>query len=56
MILNHLIQSIIELEAVANFKSFNFETWTQSIGLLGHAGFGLAMLERRSYLRKRQNG
>ena len=37
-----------DLPAVANLgRIMNFETWTQSIGLLGHAGFGLAMLERK---------
>ncbi|MFQ3173066.1 MAG: outer membrane protein OmpA-like peptidoglycan-associated protein [Flavobacterium sp.] len=37
-----------DLQAVANLgRIMNFETWTQSIGLLGHAGFGLAMLERK---------
>jgi OOP family OmpA-OmpF porin len=35
----------------------SFETWTKSIGLLGHAGVGLSFLEKkRPCLRKRQNG
>jgi OOP family OmpA-OmpF porin len=25
----------------------SFETWTKSIGLLGHAGVGLSFLERK---------
>ena len=34
------------LQAVANLgRIMNFETWTNTIGLLGHAGFGLAQLE-----------
>jgi outer membrane protein OmpA-like peptidoglycan-associated protein len=45
-----------DLQAVANLgRIMNFETWTQSISLLGHAGFGLAMLERKdpTYLKDR---
>lgn len=45
-----------DLQAVANLgRIMNFETWTQSIGLLGHAGFGLSMLERKdpTYLKDR---
>ena len=35
-----------DLQAVANLgRIMNFETWTNTIGLLGHAGFGLAQLE-----------
>jgi OOP family OmpA-OmpF porin len=45
-----------DIQAVANLgRIMNFETWTQSVGLLAHAGFGLAMLEREdpSYLKDR---
>jgi OOP family OmpA-OmpF porin len=36
----------IDLQGVANLgRIMNFETWTKTIGLLGHAGFGLAQLE-----------
>ncbi|WP_428230868.1 OmpA family protein [Flavobacterium sp.] len=35
-----------DLQGVANLgRIMNFETWTKTIGLLGHAGFGLAQLE-----------
>ncbi|MFH6961984.1 OmpA family protein [Flavobacterium plurextorum] len=35
-----------DIQAVANLgRIMNFETWTNTIGLLGHAGFGLAQLE-----------
>jgi outer membrane protein OmpA-like peptidoglycan-associated protein len=35
-----------DIQAVANLgRIMNFETWTNSIGLLGHTGFGLAQLE-----------
>lgn len=35
-----------DLQAVANLgRIMNFETWTNTLGLLGHAGFGLAQLE-----------
>ncbi|TRX02049.1 OmpA family protein [Flavobacterium gawalongense] len=46
----------VDLQGVANLgRIMNFETWTQSIGLLGHAGFGLSLLERKdpSYLKDR---
>jgi len=46
----------VDLQAVANLgRIMNFETWTQSLGLLGHAGFGLSMLERKdpTYLKDR---
>lgn len=34
------------LQAVANLgRIMNFESWTNTLGLLGHAGFGLAQLE-----------
>jgi OOP family OmpA-OmpF porin len=45
-----------DIQAVANLgRIMSFETWTQRIGLLGHAGFGLSMLERKdpSYLKDR---
>lgn len=36
----------VDLQAVANLgRIMNFETWTNTIGLVGHAGFGLAQLE-----------
>ena len=36
----------VDLQAVANLgRIMNFETWTNTIGLLGHAGFGAAQLE-----------
>ncbi|WP_233566041.1 outer membrane beta-barrel protein [Flavobacterium sp. 81] len=38
----------VDLQAVANLgRIMNFETWTKTIGLLGHAGFGLAQLENK---------
>ena len=45
-----------DIQGVANLgRIMNFETWTQRIGLLGHAGFGLSMLERKdpSYVKDR---
>lgn len=37
-----------DLQAVANLgRIMNFETWTKTIGLLGHAGFGVAQLENK---------
>lgn len=37
----------VDVQGVANLgRIMNFETWTQTIGLLGHAGFGLSFLER----------
>jgi outer membrane protein OmpA-like peptidoglycan-associated protein len=36
-----------DLQAVANLgRIMNFETWTNTIGLLAHTGFGLSFLER----------
>lgn len=36
----------VDLQGVANLgRIMNFETWTKTIGLLGHAGFGVAQLE-----------
>ncbi|SEA16199.1 OmpA-OmpF porin, OOP family [Flavobacterium gillisiae] len=38
-----------DLQAVANLgRIMNFETWTNSIGLLAHTGFGLSFLEREN--------
>ncbi|TDE46539.1 OmpA family protein [Flavobacterium rhamnosiphilum] len=38
----------VNLQGVANLgRIMSFETWTNRIGLLGHAGFGLGMLERK---------
>jgi OOP family OmpA-OmpF porin len=35
-----------DLQGVANLgRIMNFETWTNTLGLLGHAGFGLSQLE-----------
>jgi outer membrane protein OmpA-like peptidoglycan-associated protein len=37
-----------DLQGVANLgRIMSFETWTKTIGLLGHAGFGLSFLERK---------
>lgn len=37
-----------DLQGVANLgRIMNFETWTNTFGLLGHAGFGLSFLERK---------
>ncbi|UTN05176.1 OmpA family protein [Flavobacterium bizetiae] len=36
----------VDLQGVANLgRIMNFETWTNTIGLLGHAGIGVAQLE-----------
>lgn len=46
----------VDLQGVANLgRIMSFETWTKSIGLLGHAGVGLSFLERKdpSYLKDR---
>jgi len=38
----------VDLQGVANLgRMMSFETWTKTIGLLGHAGFGLSFLERK---------
>ncbi|WP_433834417.1 OmpA family protein [Flavobacterium anhuiense] len=40
----------IDLQAVANLgRIMNFETWTNTIGLLGHAGFGYAQLRNDNF-------
>ncbi|MFV5697106.1 OmpA family protein [Flavobacterium sp. ZT3R17] len=46
-----------DIQAVANLgKIMNFETWTKTIGLLGHAGFGLAQLEDQNSALKDRMG
>ena len=46
-----------DLQAVANLgRIMNFETWTNTIGLLGHAGFGLAQLEDQNSALKDRMG
>ncbi|OXA81874.1 OmpA-OmpF porin, OOP family [Flavobacterium aquidurense] len=38
----------IDLQGVANLgRIMNFETWTNTFGLLGHAGFGVGRLENK---------
>ena len=47
----------VDLQAVANLgRIMSFETWTKSIGLLGHAGFGLAQLEDQNSSAKDRMG
>ncbi|MEZ7499268.1 OmpA family protein [Flavobacterium sp. Arc3] len=44
----------VDLQAVANLgRIMNFETWTNTIGLLGHAGFGLSFLENENPVYKK---
>lgn len=46
----------VNLQGVANLgRIMNFENWTNTFGLLGHAGFGLSFLERKdpSYVKDR---
>jgi OOP family OmpA-OmpF porin len=46
----------VDIQAVANLgRIMNFETWTKTIGLLAHTGFGLSFMEREdpSYLKDR---
>ncbi len=39
----------VDLQGVANLgRIMSFETWTKSIGLLGHAGVGLSFLEKEN--------
>ncbi|WP_413999831.1 OmpA family protein [Flavobacterium sp. W1B] len=46
-----------DIQAVANLgRIMNFETWTTTIGLLGHAGFGLAQLEDQNSALKDRMG
>lgn len=38
----------VDLQAVANLgRIMNFETWTNTLGLLGHAGFGVGQIEHK---------
>ncbi len=47
----------VDLQGVANLgRIMSFETWTKSIGLLGHAGFGLAQLEDQNSALKDRMG
>ena len=47
----------VDLQAVANLgRIMSFETWTNTIGLLGHAGFGLAQLEDQNSALKDRMG
>ncbi len=40
----------VDLQAVANLgRIMNFETWTNTFGLLGHAGFGYAQLRNDNF-------
>ncbi|KAF2515400.1 OmpA family protein [Flavobacterium zhairuonense] len=40
----------VDLQGVANLgRIMNFETWTNTFGLLAHAGFGVAQLENKDY-------
>ena len=45
----------VDLQGVANLgRIMSFETWTNTIGLLGHAGFGLSQMEsQKSALKDR---
>ena len=46
-----------DIQAVANLgRIMNFETWTNTLGLLGHAGFGLAQLEDQNSALKDRMG
>lgn len=47
----------VDLQGVANLgRIMNFETWTNTLGLLGHAGFGLAQLEDQNSALKDRMG
>jgi OOP family OmpA-OmpF porin len=40
----------VDLQAVANLgRIMNFETWTNTVGLLGHAGFGYSQLRNDNF-------
>jgi OOP family OmpA-OmpF porin len=40
----------VDLQAVANLgRIMNFETWTNTIGLLGHTGFGLGRIDNKAF-------
>jgi outer membrane protein OmpA-like peptidoglycan-associated protein len=46
-----------DIQAVANLgRIMNFDTWTNTLGLLGHAGFGLAQLEDQNSALKDRMG
>ncbi|RTY70454.1 OmpA family protein [Flavobacterium sp. LB2P53] len=46
-----------DIQAVANLgRIMNFETWTNTLGLLGHTGFGLAQLEDQNSALKDRMG
>ncbi|PRZ26155.1 OmpA family protein [Flavobacterium granuli] len=46
-----------DIQAVANLgRIMNFETWTNTLGLLAHAGFGLAQLEDQNSALKDRMG
>lgn len=47
----------VDLQGVANLgRIMSFETWTNTIGLLGHAGFGVAQLEDENSALKDRTG
>ncbi|SFE49230.1 OmpA family protein [Flavobacterium xueshanense] len=47
----------VDLQAVANLgRIMNFENWTNTLGLIGHAGFGLAQLEDQNSALKDRMG
>jgi len=47
----------IDLQAVANLgRIMNFETWTNTFGLLGHAGFGVAQLKSDNFTERDRTG
>jgi outer membrane protein OmpA-like peptidoglycan-associated protein len=47
----------VALQGVANLgRIMSFETWTKTIGLLGHAGFGVAQLEDQNSSFKDRTG
>lgn len=47
----------VDLQGVANLgRIMNFETWTNTFGLLGHAGFGIGQLESDSFRGKDRVG
>ncbi|PBJ12855.1 OmpA family protein [Flavobacterium sp. ACN6] len=47
----------IDLQAVANLgRIMNFETWTNTFGLLGHAGFGVGQLKGDNFTGKDRVG
>ncbi|MBW1657898.1 OmpA family protein [Flavobacterium quisquiliarum] len=47
----------VDVQAVANLgRIMNFETWTNTFGLLGHAGFGVGQLESDNFRGKDKVG